>query len=82
MQTVMEMIEPKARMRNTLYDLVPIKDKLLLTIKEASMYSGIGENRLYKIVDEPRCEFAVRIGTKWMLHRVKFEKWLAEQTIL
>lgn len=64
------------------YDLVPIKDKLLLTIKEAALYSGIGENRLYKLVDVPGCEFAVRIGSKWMLHRKKFESWLLEQTIL
>lgn len=47
------------------YELVPIKDKLLLTIKEAALYSGIGEGRLYKLVDVPTCEFVVRIGSKW-----------------
>lgn len=79
---ITEIIEPRTRAHNAAYDLVPIKDKLLLTVKEAAIYSGIGENRLYKIVDVPSCEFSVRIGSKWMLHRVKFEKWLAEQTIL
>lgn len=64
------------------YELVPIKDKLLLTIKEAALYSGIGEGRLYKLVDVPTCEFVVRIGSKWMIHRQKFEVWLSEQTQL
>lgn len=61
------------------YTLVPIKDKLLLTIKEAALYSGIGQNRLYQVVGVPNCPFSVRIGSKWLIHRQKFEQWLAEQ---
>lgn len=61
------------------YALVPIKDKLLLTIKEAALYSGIGKNRLYQVVGVPNCAFSVRVGSKWLIHRQKFEQWLAEQ---
>lgn len=61
------------------YALVPIKDKLLLTIKEAALYSGIGQNRLYQVVGVPNCAFSVRVGSKWLIHRQKFEQWLAEQ---
>ena len=43
------------------YALVPIQDKLLLTIKEAALYSGIGQNRLYQAVGAPNCEFSVRV---------------------
>lgn len=63
----------------TPYALVPIKDKLLLTIKEAALYSGIGQNRLYQVVGVPNCAFSVRVGSKWLIHRQKFEQWLAEQ---
>ena len=61
------------------YALVPIKDKLLLTIKEAALYSGIGQNRLYQVVGVPNCAFSVRVGSKWLIHRQKFEQWLAQQ---
>ena len=37
-------------MKNT---VVPVWEKYMLTIEEASKYFGIGENKLRRIVDEP-----------------------------
>ena len=61
------------------YALVPIKDKLLLTIKRSSSIFGHRQNRLYQVVGVPNCAFSVRVGSKWLIHRQKFEQWLAEQ---
>ncbi|MBQ2668679.1 MAG: helix-turn-helix domain-containing protein [Clostridia bacterium] len=62
--------------------IIPIPQKLLLTIKETAIYSGIGENRLRSLADIPSCPFSLRIGTKWMIHRRKFEKWIESQKLL
>lgn len=59
---------------------VQICDKLNLTIKEAAAYSGIGEKKLREMVRKNNCQFVMRNGSKYLIKRVKFEKWL-ENTI-
>lgn len=55
---------------------VEIKDKILLTLEEASAYSGIGINTVRKISDDPMCEFVLFIGRKRFIKRKKLEKYL------
>lgn len=61
---------------------VPIAEKVLLTIVEAAAYSGVGQNRIRELVAIPGCEFSLRIGSKWLVKRRKFEEWLEVQTEL
>ena len=35
--------------------LVPVKDKTLLTVEEASAYSGLGETKLRELSDDQDC---------------------------
>lgn len=55
---------------------VPIDKKFILTVKEASLYSNIGTNKIYEMLREPRCEFLLCVGRKRMVKRVEFEKFL------
>lgn len=43
---------------------VPIPEKLLLTIKEAAIYSNIGINRIDSMLREDGCPFVLFVGSK------------------
>ena len=55
---------------------VEIKDKLNLTIKEAAAYSGISETVLRSRLTEGQYNFILRNGTKILIKRKLFEKYL------
>ena len=62
---------------------IPISEKYLLTIKEASEYFNIGENKMYRIVNgflESDYKFIVQNGSRTMINRKKFESFLDETT--
>ncbi len=57
-------------------ELVPISEKVTLTLKEASAYTGIGINKLRQLSDEEGCPFVLFVGTKRMLKRKLLEQYL------
>ena len=62
---------------------IPISEKYLLTIKEASEYFNIGENKMYRIVNdflESDYKFICQNGSITMINRKKFESFLDETT--
>ncbi len=60
-------------------DEVPIQEKLLLTIKEAALYSNIGINRIDSMLREEGCPFVLFVGSKKLVKRREFEAYLAER---
>lgn len=61
---------------------VPIEKKCLLTVKEAAAYSNIGENKLSELLRTPNCKFAFFVGTKKLVKRVEFEKFITEKVAI
>ena len=55
---------------------VPIWQKINLTIKEASQYSNIGINKIDEMLKNPSCPFALYVGTKKLVKRREFEKYI------
>ena len=55
---------------------VPIWERTLLTIYEASDYTGIGINRLRTIAQERNCNLIIHIGTRKMFKRKKLDEFL------
>ena len=55
---------------------VPIWEKANLTIDEAAAYFGIGTNKLREITSSTDCDFVIWVGTKRLIKRKKFEKYL------
>lgn len=53
---------------------IPIWEKLTLTIKEASEYSNIGQNRIRELAKDPRNDIALFVGKKILIKRKEFEK--------
>lgn len=58
---------------------VPLCEKWLLSIEEASIYFGVGQNRLAKLASQDGCKFVVFVGAKKLIKRKKFEEFLDEQ---
>ena len=58
---------------------IPIWEKLTLTIDEAVAYSGIGKNKLRELTGKPFCPFVLHNGTKRLVKRKEFEKYLSVQ---
>lgn len=62
---------------------IPIWEKLNLTIKEASEYSGIGIHKIRELANENDCDFILKVGEKKKLvKRKNFEKYIQSHEII
>ena len=52
---------------------------LLLSVKEASKYSGLGINKIREISDSSKCDFVIWNRNKRMIKRKQFEEWLQKE---
>ena len=59
-------------------EMVAIKDKVLLTVKEAAVYSNIGINKLDSLLRAPNCPFVLFVGSKKLVKRKEFEVFLSK----
>jgi len=57
-------------------NVVPIWQKMTLTIEEAAAYSSIGINKIRELCDDPRCPFVLFIGRKKLIKRKAFEDYM------
>ena len=60
--------------------IVPIHEKYLLTIKEASAYFNLGIKRLRRLAEDNTDSFSAYNGNRYMIIRPKFEEYLAESS--
>lgn len=61
-------------------NVVPIWQKMNLTVKEAADYSNIGENTLRSYIKQnPDSIFILYIGNKTLIKRKEFEEWNSVQ---
>ena len=61
---------------------IQIKDKINLSVKEASAYSGIGETKIRELLHEKGCTFLLKIGNKNLVKRKEFEKYIDNKHFL
>lgn len=64
---------------------VPIWERFLLSIKEASVYFNIGENKMHRIANDnidSDYKFVVQNGNRTMINRKKFEDFLDQSTAI
>ena len=55
---------------------IPIWEKMNLTIEEAAEYSNISSKTLRRFINECTPDFVLKIGTKTLIKRKVFEKFL------
>jgi excisionase family DNA binding protein len=59
---------------------VPIWERTLLTINEASDYTGIGINRLRRLTSYRNCDLVIWVGNRRMIKRKKLDEYLENST--
>lgn len=55
---------------------VPVWEKSNLTIEEAADYFGIGQNKLRELTSDDNCSFVLWCGSKRLIKRKAFERYL------
>jgi len=58
---------------------VPIEHKIALTVPEAAALSNIGQNKICKLLKTPHCPFALFVGSKKLVKRKEFERFISER---
>lgn len=58
---------------------VPILEKSNLTLEEAAAYSGIGINKLRDLTSEQNCQFVLWVGSKRLIKRRLFDKFIEQE---
>ena len=77
MRRGLEMVDSEVREHNIIMkEKVPIWEKLLLTVGEASSYTGIGKNKLYGELKKENCPFLLRNGRLVLIKRKELEKYI------
>lgn len=56
--------------------VVPVWEKAALTVEEAAKYSNISSKTLRRFINECTPDFILKIGTKTLIKRKMFEKFL------
>jgi len=57
---------------------VPLSEKTLLTVKEATAHTGVGQNRLRRIGKSKIGDIALWDGNKLMFNREKLDRYLSK----
>lgn len=57
---------------------IPIWEKAVLTIEEASEYSNIGIGNIRKLTQLPMCSFVLYVGNKKLIKRKEFLEFLSK----
>ena len=56
---------------------IPVWEKAVLSIPEATEYSGIGRGRLRKLCDDSDCPFSFKVGNRRMIKRKEFDQFIS-----
>lgn len=57
---------------------LPITEKVLLTVNEASEYIGVGHTAIRRFLEGREDEFCVRVGNRILIKREKFRKYIED----
>ena len=56
---------------------IPIYEKLNISVEEAAAYSGIGQHKIRELMEDPNCDFVLKVGSKKnVIKRKKLETFL------
>lgn len=55
---------------------IPLWEKSNLTLEEASVYSGIGINKLRQLSNDKNCPFVLWVGNKRLIKRKLFDSYI------
>ncbi len=56
--------------------VIPIWERVTISIEEAAAYSGIGRDKIRSLTEEEDCDYVLWVGKRRMIKREKFEEYL------
>ncbi|MBQ3416921.1 MAG: DNA-binding protein [Ruminococcus sp.] len=62
--------------------IIPAYQKVTLSPREAAAYSNIGINKIGAFLRKPNCPFVLFVGTKKLVKRKEFEKFISNQLVI
>lgn len=60
---------------------IPISEKYMLTVKEASEYFNIGIKNMRKMAEQNTGAYAIFLGNRYLIVRKKFEEYMDSLTM-
>ena len=57
-------------------NLVPVWERIAISLEETAAYSGIGVRKLRDMTDKPECNYVIWVGNRIMIKRKKFDEYL------
>lgn len=69
------------RMAGSGKSAIPISEKYMLTIKEASEYFNIGIKNMRRMAEQNTGFYAVFLGNRYLIVRKKFEEYMDSLTM-
>lgn len=61
---------------------IPIYEKVNLTVEEAGQLTNIGVHKIRSLTKEKDCDFALMVGTKILIKREPFIRYLMKKTVI
>lgn len=58
---------------------VPVYEKYTLTLEDAADYFNIGTKKIRELSDPENCKFVLWVGSKRLIKRAEFERYLQNQ---
>lgn len=60
--------------------VIPVWEKYILSVNEASEYFHLGDKKLRKLIDDnPKADYLLWNGSRPLIKRKKFEKYIDEK---
>lgn len=69
---------PEKRDEIITYD-IPLWNKPIMSVAEAAMYTGLSANKIYEMTSDEKCPFVIWVGSRRVIKRKSFEKYLERQ---
>lgn len=76
---IMEAVRNNEERSNLKKADVKISEKVLLTLEEASSYTGLGVNKLRKLSESENCSWVLWNGSKRLLKRERLRDFLIKE---
>ena len=77
-----EVSEKNEEKEETNVDIFPIEKKLTLSANEASKYTGIGLNTIYRMMENPSYNIVLWIGKKKRIKRLALEQLISQSEFI
>ena len=56
------------------------REMIALSVADSAALIGISKSNMYELIKRADCNFAFKLGGRWLISRSKLEDWVERQT--